>query len=62
MTFREFKLLTQAFYYSLISRSYRYNLWQDTSVGFYLRRFEPEIYSNYLAKSYDLHEPKETIQ
>lgn len=51
--FREFKLVCEHFFWALKSKSYRYGLWQDSSVGFYLRRFDKELYDEILDKSYE---------
>lgn len=52
--FREWRLIFTHFYWSLKSKNYRYNLWQDSSVGFYLRQHNKELYDECVEKAHTL--------
>ena len=52
--FREWRLIFAHFYCSLKSRNYRYSLWQDGNVGFYLRQHNKELYDECLEKAHTL--------
>lgn len=54
MTIKELKIIFGQLYWMLFSKSYRYNLWKDQSVGFYVRRDNKKLYDDYYEKAAEI--------